>query len=176
MKYYLLDPKDKIQKGDHIAHLWGTGSGECGFAWCGVDTAEIGQECGDNRIVRRKETNCRVVINGKPVAGGLAEKVISFQCLNDVAHLNQVIDAVYLNYPTKDPKTGRTIAKGQKAKDKLLKLMETRSVRDIYLIQKKYIDNCMETNTFVMNYATFLNNLPLPEDLKEQDDGTEMVR
>ena len=78
------------------------------------------------------------------------------------------VDAVYKAYPAKCLVSGRTLAKGQKDKNKISALLSSGkyTTEDLILIIKNYISQCVLDNTYMKNFQTFLNNLPELEDVR----------
>jgi hypothetical protein len=82
--------------------------------------------------------------------------------------LNKNINEIYNNYPTKCPVNGRSTGKGNKCKDKIKKLLKEHSLEYLIDLQNKYINDCVDTQCYIKNYLTFLNNLPDPEQFKNK--------
>jgi hypothetical protein len=79
------------------------------------------------------------------------------------------IEAIYQLYPTSDKNyNGRTTGKSIKNKDKIKSILKSKTETKESLINKinNYVSGCYKTNTFLMNFKTFLNNLP--EDIKKE--------
>lgn len=67
---------------------------------------------------------------------------------------------LYALYPTKCPVSGRATGKSSKDKHKLEILLRTIPEEKLAEIIKRYIKESTEQNSYVKNFATFLNNLP----------------
>ena len=70
------------------------------------------------------------------------------------------INRLYALYPTKCPVSRRATGKSSKDKHKLEVLLRTNTEEKLAGIIKRYIKECTEQQTYVKNFATFLNNLP----------------
>ncbi len=83
--------------------------------------------------------------------------------------MNNTIEKIYKLYPAKCSIRGTSTGKSQKCKDKI-KLLLKKDNDNLIEIINRYIKECMESKTWVMNFKTFLNNLP---DYSEQEDPEE---
>lgn len=70
------------------------------------------------------------------------------------------VNRLYALYPTKCPVSGRHTGKSSKDKHKLEILLRTITEEKLAAIITRYIKECTEQNSYVKNFATFLNNLP----------------
>jgi len=79
------------------------------------------------------------------------------------------INKIYDSYPPRCPISDRSTGKCSKNKDKIKSLLngglDTKILLDIIAV---YIRDCVNTKTYVKNFATFLNNLPDIEELKKK--------
>lgn len=76
--------------------------------------------------------------------------------------LREQIDLIYSMYPTKCLITKRSLGKSAKNKDKIKSLLtkSKRKPRELLDIITRYSMECKSSGTFMMNFTTFLNNLP----------------
>lgn len=67
---------------------------------------------------------------------------------------------LYALYPSKCPVSGRNTGKSSKDKHKLEILLRTNTEEKLAGIIKRYIKESTEQQSYVKNFATFLNNIP----------------
>lgn len=79
------------------------------------------------------------------------------------------VNRLYALYPTKCPVSGRSTGKSSKDKHKLEILLRTFTEEKLGGIITRYIKECTEQNSYVKNFATFLNNIP---DYDSKSDNT----
>lgn len=83
---------------------------------------------------------------------------------NDNEKEKENIEEIYNSYPTRCVVGGRSTGKCAKNKDKLKTLLKTITSDKIIDTIKWYVEDCKKTNTYMMNFSTFLNNIPdVPE-------------
>ena len=70
-----------------------------------------------------------------------------------------VINNIYSLYPTKCEKRKSSTGKSKKDKFKIEKLLKEYSEKELIYISKRYVEETTP-NGYLMNYSTFLNNLP----------------
>lgn len=75
-------------------------------------------------------------------------------------NLNENIELIYNSYPTRCVVGGRSTGKSAKNKDKLKILLKTITSDKLIDTIKWYVSDCKKTNTYMMNFSTFLNNIP----------------
>ncbi len=75
------------------------------------------------------------------------------------------VESFYLQYPTRCPISGRATGKTRKNSvvDKIKSVIREHGLEVSIKTIKNYIKDCEETNTFIKNFVTFLNNFPDPE-------------
>lgn len=78
------------------------------------------------------------------------------------------IDEIYKAYPSRCPIQNRSLGKSHKDKDKIKALLKTNSKEKLLKTIELYASDCKKTGAYMKNLATFLNNLPDTESLKEQ--------
>jgi hypothetical protein len=83
---------------------------------------------------------------------------------------------IYMLYPPRDENNNnRSTGKCAKDKDRIAKILKSKTKEEIEIVIKSYLDDCSETKTYLMNFGTFLNNLPEPvkkaEVIKDKYDG-----
>lgn len=82
-------------------------------------------------------------------------------------NLNENIELIYTSYPTRCVVGGRSTGKSAKTKDKIKTLLKTITPEKLIDTIKWYVEDCKKTNTYMMNFSTFLNNIPdVPEEYK----------
>lgn len=81
------------------------------------------------------------------------------------------VNRLYALYPTKCPVSGRATGKSSKDKHKLEILLRTNTEEKLAGIIKRYIKESTEQQSYVKNFATFLNNLPDYDSKPVQEDG-----
>lgn len=80
---------------------------------------------------------------------------------------NENIELIYNSYPTRCVVGGRSTGKSAKTKDKIKTLLKTIDSDKLVDTIKWYVEDCKKTNTYMMNFSTFLNNIPdVPEEYK----------
>lgn len=69
---------------------------------------------------------------------------------------------IYALYPTKCPKSGRPTGKSYKDKEKIARMLRDKRTSEEMMsaIIQRYVKDCMEHDSYVKNFSTFLNNLP----------------
>jgi len=88
-------------------------------------------------------------------------------------NLNENIELIYTSYPTRCVVGGRSTGKSAKNKDKIKTLLKTITSEKLIDTIKWYVDDCKKTNTYMMNFSTFLNNIPdVPEEYKHIESTT----
>lgn len=71
------------------------------------------------------------------------------------------VEEIYKLYPAKCPIGKRSTGKTKKNKDKIKGLLKKDYTFDqLSSIIKRYIKECMQTDTYIKNFSTFLNNIP----------------
>lgn len=93
--------------------------------------------------------------------------------VNDNVNDNENIELIYNSYPTRCVVGGRSTGKSAKNKDKLKILLKTITSDKLIDTIKWYVSDCKKTNTYMMNFSTFLNNIPdVPEGYKPIESTT----
>lgn len=70
------------------------------------------------------------------------------------------VNRLYALYPTKCPVSGRGTGKSSKDKKKLETLLKRHSEEELAGIIARYLSDCAAHQSYIKNFATFLNNLP----------------
>jgi hypothetical protein len=91
---------------------------------------------------------------------------------NKQTNKQETIDEIYMAYPSKCPIQKRSTGKCSKDKERIEKLLNSKTKEEILKTIELYIQDCIKTNTFVKNYSTFLNN---PPDLSELAKDTKPI-
>lgn len=69
-------------------------------------------------------------------------------------------ESIYKLYPGKCPVKGRPTGKSKKDKEKIKRLLKSMSKDELETIIRRYLKECVESDTPIKNLSTFLNNLP----------------
>lgn len=72
-----------------------------------------------------------------------------------------IIDSIYSLYPTKCSIRNASNGKCEKNKEQIKKLLDKYSEAELKTIIENYVKNCTATKTYMKNFTTFLNNLPI---------------
>lgn len=92
---------------------------------------------------------------------------------NDNEKEKEQIEEIYNSYPTRCVVGGRSTGKSGKTKDKIKTLLKTITPDKLIDTIKWYVEDCKKTNTYMMNFSTFLNNIPdVPEEYKHIESTT----
>ena len=67
---------------------------------------------------------------------------------------------VYAAYPSRCVVSNRSSGKCLKNKDKIKKLLKEVPYKNLLIIIQLYTEDCRESDTYMKNFSTFLNNLP----------------
>lgn len=87
--------------------------------------------------------------------------------VNENVNEKEQVELIYNSYPTRCVVGGRSTGKSAKNKDKLKILLKTITSDKLIDTIKWYVSDCKKTNTYMMNFSTFLNNIPeIPDDYK----------
>jgi hypothetical protein len=94
----------------------------------------------------------------------------------DTICLNEDIDYLYSLYPTRDKNNdNRTTGKTAKNKIKIQQLLKTIAKETLEKKINWYLKDCEDTKKYLMNFGTFLNNLPeeveTPAPVKDKYNG-----
>jgi len=82
-------------------------------------------------------------------------------------NLKQSIELLYKLYPSKCPIKNRSTSKSLKDKGKLKTILAKMTYLQLKETIELYVKQCIETKCYVKNFATFLNNIPDIESLRE---------
>lgn len=83
---------------------------------------------------------------------------------------SEMIDYIYSKYPSRCPVSNSFTGKTGKNKDKIKTLLNTTSADYIIFAIETYIEDCKNSNRYMKNFSTFLNNIP---DYSENEVKTE---
>ena len=78
-------------------------------------------------------------------------------------------DEIYKLYPTTCLNTGRRTGKSTKDKEKIIRLLKNHTKEELKFTIQKYIELSIRDKNYMMNFSTFLNNLPDYSDLIEKE-------
>lgn len=78
-------------------------------------------------------------------------------------------EEIYKLYPTTCLNTGRRTGKSTKDKEKIVRLLKKHTKEELKFTIQKYIELSIRDKTYMMNFSTFLNNLPDYSDLIEKE-------
>jgi hypothetical protein len=73
---------------------------------------------------------------------------------------NNIIDSIYNLYPYKCPKRNASTGKSQKNKKQIETLLKTKTPEQLTEIIKRYVQESAESESYLKNFGTLLNNLP----------------
>jgi hypothetical protein len=83
---------------------------------------------------------------------------------NDKKEKNEkeIIQEIYKLYPSTCPVKGNSNSKGSKDKDKIKRILKNKeeTVESLKAKIERYTKDCKNSNTFMKNFSSFLNNLP----------------
>lgn len=74
--------------------------------------------------------------------------------------MSEDVEYLYSLYPAKCPKRNTSTGKSYKDKEKIKKLLETKSKEELEFIIKSYSEECINNGSYLKNFSTMLNNLP----------------
>ena len=78
-------------------------------------------------------------------------------------------EEIYKLYPTTCLNTGRRTGKSTKDKEKIIRLLKNHTKEELKFTIQKYIELSIRDKNYMMNFSTFLNNLPDYSDLIEKE-------
>lgn len=71
-----------------------------------------------------------------------------------------VVEEIYKLYPGKCPVSGRSTGKCSKDKNKIATLLKERDAEDVKSTIRWYLEDCVESKTYIKNFGTLLNQFP----------------
>ena len=74
--------------------------------------------------------------------------------------VQEEVEYIYSIYPTKCPIKNSSTGKGEKNKKQIKTLLKTKSKEELENVIKSYLNDCKNSNTWIKNFKTFLNDLP----------------
>jgi hypothetical protein len=105
-----------------------------------------------NAMRTQCDGNAKKKRKGKEIKGnGKENKIIDIS----------VIDSIYSMYPTKCSIRNASNGKCEKNKEQIKKLLDKYSETELKTIIENYVKNCTATKTYMKNFTTFLNNIPV---------------
>jgi hypothetical protein len=72
----------------------------------------------------------------------------------------QDADIIYKLYPSKCINSNRSTGKCSKDRERIIKLLKSNSKEYLIKIIESYVNECINSKTYLKNFTTFLNNLP----------------
>lgn len=72
----------------------------------------------------------------------------------------EAVERIYALYPTKCPVSGRATGKSAKDKTKIARLLSVNTEEVLTEAIKRYLEESINTKTYIKNFGTFLNNIP----------------
>lgn len=104
-------------------------------------------------------------LGGRPAKEENPEITPNGECR--INNANENVELIYNSYPTRCVVGGRSTGKSAKNKDKIKALLKKITSAKLIDTIKWYVEDCKKTNTYMMNFSTFLNNIPdVPEEYK----------
>ena len=89
----------------------------------------------------------------------------------------EAVERIYALYPAKCPISKRATGKSSSDKRKIERLLLTRKEEDLTAVIKRYTEECIKTQSYIKNFATFLNNIPDYEaEPPRQEDGSHAAK
>lgn len=73
---------------------------------------------------------------------------------------SDAVSRLYALYPTKCPVSGRATGKSSKDKEKIARLLKVHTEQELSDTITRYVRESTEQQSYIKNFATFLNNLP----------------
>lgn len=95
---------------------------------------------------------------------GLIEKDVE----NQKPNYNTEVDMIYYLYPSECYVKGTPTGKGSKNKEKIRSLIKQNGYEWLRLRVESYLVSCKQNKVYLKNFATFLNNIPEPIEVKPQ--------
>ena len=89
---------------------------------------------------------------------------------------NTIIDFLYGLYPTRCEKRNASTGKCEKDKTRIAALLKIHTKNQIADAIKQYLSDCENSNSYIKNFSTFLNNLPEPTDEKPKMSNYELYK
>lgn len=81
---------------------------------------------------------------------------------------NTEVDMIYYLYPSECYVKGTPTGKGSKNKEKIRSLIKQNGYEWLRLRVESYLASCKQNKVYLKNFATFLNNIPEPIEVKSQ--------
>lgn len=69
------------------------------------------------------------------------------------------VERLYNLYPTKCPISNRRTEKGKDSKQIIARLLKSRTEENIAKLINKYLSDCIESKTYIANFATMLRKI-----------------
>ncbi len=101
---------------------------------------------------------------------------IDYSLIDSSTRREKEVKDIYDSYPSRDENNqNRSTGKCSKDKDKIAKILKTKTKEELATIIDSYLAECKRTKTYLKNFSALLNNLPepvaLPEPKKPQFSG-----
>lgn len=134
-----------------------------------------------DKMINQRSTNKLTMIticnyDKYQVAQPAGNRRINQPATTDKNVKEEIIKNIYSLYPTKCVVEGRALGKSRSHYAKINTLLKSHTEGELISIIKRYVLECKNTKTFMMNFGTFLNNLPdydspgeAPKDIKTFD-------
>lgn len=119
---------------------------------------------------KKTQSKTEYFANDFALAKSEANTEDEYEDVNNISFSKEDIERIYKKYPTKCIVSGRSTGKGEKNKEKICKLLKNHSADDLISRIDVYVFDCKKTNTYLKNFATFLNNLPELEEAEKQEE------
>lgn len=87
-------------------------------------------------------------------------KVSSYSIQENKKEIREAAERLYAMYPSRCPVSRRATGKSSKDKERLERLLKAHTEEELAYKIKRYVKECTEQDSYIKNFATFLNNLP----------------
>lgn len=87
-------------------------------------------------------------------------KVSSYSIQENKKEIREAAERLYSMYPSRCPVSRRATGKSSKDKERLERLLKAHTEEELAYKIKRYVKECTEQDSYIKNFATFLNNLP----------------
>ena len=87
-------------------------------------------------------------------------KVSSYSIQENKKEIREAAERLYAMYPSRCPVSRRATGKSSKDKERLERLLKANTEEELAYKIKRYVKECTEQDSYIKNFATFLNNLP----------------
>ena len=108
-----------------------------------------------------KQTESTGQSTGQSTGHIYKQETIKQETINKEQVNKEQVNNIYSLYPSKCSIRNASNGKCEKNKEQIKKLLDKYSETELKTIIENYIKNCTATKTYMKNFTTFLNNLPV---------------